>query len=90
MLRCVQPWRLRCDDDDLWPFFALTYIVDVKQLSAHIQAWIAGPTTAWLPVGPGPLALSPQLLSEYLVPHCGPELLVVWLDDWLCRFNCDR
>lgn len=47
-----------------------------------------GPYTCLAPRGAWPPC--PQLLSEYLVPHCGPELLVVWLDDWLCRFNCDR
>lgn len=25
-----------------------------------------------------------------LAPHCGPQLLAVWLDDLLCSFNCDR
>lgn len=79
----VQPWTLRYDGDELLFSFAFVFILHLKQLSAHVQAWFPG----GLVCARGPLTLRH---AGYLAPHCGPQLLAVWLDDLLCSFNCDR
>lgn len=82
LLRCVLPWHLGYGGNEL---FAFVCVLNLKRPTVHSQVWGVGPMSAQLPSDR--LALRAYW---YLAPNCGPEVLAVWLDDLLSRFNCDH